>query len=207
MGIFRKLITTAALSLALASCATEKTVKTHIDKPVTENSEKKSGEETQKEDFLKRIESSIASKGGGMRTDKRSAFEGSAYDGKKDGGFERKEYGKKDFDNSNKEYSVSNWDGSKSYKDGNMSTPEFINKAAASIKNKPSDFSDKAYATSQSTDFAKPFDGTDKQPNLPNETYITDKRDAIARPKIISTADQQQKSVEEIRQIMGRGDN
>lgn len=184
--------------LAVSSCS-EKTVRKHI-----ETSPRKQGE------FEKRIESGgfdhKMGKGGmiEMKSDKRSAFEGSVYKSD-DQGFDRKQFDGKKFDDSGKAFGKTSWQDAKPY-EGNTSVPEFVQKAS-SVDRQQSGFGDKAYSTSsaQENDHSTAR-GTDQQFERTTSDYVSHKRDELARPKIISSQEQQAKTIEEIRSMMGRED-
>lgn len=179
--------------MLLCSCATEKTVTTHLTK------------DTESKNFVERhFDDLFVTKDGSkeVNPDKRSAFEGSQYTGK-DADI-RKAYDAKGFDGSGKQFATTAWNDRKSYGEGERETPEFI-KQAAGVKQNTSEWAGKGYDTRTADELRQDWsEARDKQVEHTMNDYAIRKRQQLARPKIISAREQQMKSIEEVRAMMGR---
>lgn len=181
-------------ALLLCSCATEKTVTTHLTKDTSES----------KNFVEKHLDNLFISKDGTkeVNPDKRSAFEGSQYAGK-EADIRNKAFAGKGFDGSDKQYATTAWNDRKSYGAG-RDTPEFI-KQAAGVKQNASEWGDKGYDTRSADELRKDWsEARDKQVDHTMNDDAIRKRRELARPRIISSQEQQMKSIEEVRAMMGR---
>lgn len=139
-----------------------------------------------------------------MKSDKRSAFEGTRFQSEGTG-FDRKQFDKTAFDDSSKSVEKTAWQNAKTY-DGDMSTPEFA-KQSSSFNRDQSDFTNRDYTTSSAreNDHSEAR-GMDQQFEHTINDDVIRKREELARPKIISSQEEQARTIEEIRSMMGRED-
>ncbi len=196
--------------LLLSSCTTE-TVRTRVDSGKEDfigQLDPKASEQA----YLKKIDESLGLNKGYMNSSnpfpsgKRSAYDGNQFTASGDTGFGGRGFNRKDFDASGKQFATANWNDRKSYNQGKMDTPEFIN-SAKGVNGKQSDLNDKSYDGTKASDMAKTWmNSGDKPIEHKMDSYLREKSDTLSKPQIVNSSQHQQKTIEEVRSIMGRND-
>lgn len=184
----------------LLSCVAEKTVSTQIETDRFDN--QKTSLMEKRINSLFSGDSTVVGKND-LKVDKRSAFENNIFSSNKDG-LERKSFDKKEYSGLPASYEKKNWDSTKAYNEGKMDSSDFSNRTA-SVSKDSVPWQNQAHETSQFADRDKTWLTTkDKYLERKEDTYTTGRREQLNRPRIISSQDQQMKTIEEVKNLLGR---